>query len=241
MGKLKTGLILLLTLALLTAGACLPRIAAAVQDGRTMGAPATQQVRSVQLEIRTDPPALEKLAMFSKQDGVIEIPEGSAALSTAEAEELAYQALELYIEAGLIKPFETYTYDIRPLLAQVPDDPELTGVYWNVSIAEEMEGYCMATLAIDDETGKVLLIHFFSGDENEKEDRKEMLALLGALYFESLGITNYVDFAVDDLEMAYIGENSVGQRYRFGDVVYGEVNLDLYVCANGFYVEFPRL
>ena len=67
----------------------------------------------------------------------------------------------------------------------------------------------------------------------------EALSAFTDIYFTALGFDDYAQFLVRDLEYAYVGDNANAARYRFGDAVYGEVNVDLYVHEHGFYIEFP--
>lgn len=237
MRKLRTVLVLLLAAALLAALAAMPKIVAAVQDGSIMGRAQFEQVRSVQLEIRQNIPSLGKLALMGKMDGVIEIPEESASLSAEEAQKLAYSVLDSYIAKGLMEPFEHWTYEARPLLAS--GDPELSGIFWDVVIVGDPEVFYCVQVAIDDETGKLLRINFTSNYLIQESEQEEFLYDFADLYFNGLDISEYGQFATDDLEEEYVGDNGVAVRYCFGDLVYGEINVDLHVYNYGFYTEFP--
>lgn len=232
MSNLKIALVLLLTLALLAAGACLPAMAAAVRDWQTLGRASTQAVSSVSLTIRQETPALGKLAMMCRQDGVLEVTESACRLTTEEVEELAYAVLEPYAAAGLItqSPEKFTIYEIRPLLPQVPEDPELAGIVWDITMVGSN-----VSLLIDDESGKLLLINYSAGIEYGRQD---LLDTFVDIYFTELGITDYAGFVTDDLDGEYVGDNAVGVRYRFGDAVYGEINVDFNIYKYGFYMAF---
>ena len=66
------------------------------------------------------------------------------------------------------------------------------------------------------------------------------LARFAETYFGGLAVENYENFATEELENRYIGDDVAGIRYRIGDTAYGEVNLDLYVHPYGFYVDTPH-
>lgn len=247
MAKLKTGAILLLTLLIIAAVACLPKITATVLDEKRMGEASFHQVQSIQLEIHEKMPSLGRLAMINRMDGVIELSESlaekSASMAPEEVEEAALAALEPYIAAGLMQPFQKWNSEIRPLLGQGVDNPELVGIFWDVTFEIESapEEFYYANLAIDDETGKLLLINYTSTYPIVETDRENLLEKFAEIYFTELDIPDYWYYATDDLETRYIGDNAWGVRYRFGDLIYGEVNVDLYSYEYGFYTEFPSL
>lgn len=240
MRKMKNSILLLLTLLVIAVGAYLPRIIAAAQDGKTMDKVSFDTVRPVQLEIRKDIPSLGKLALLNRLDRVIEIPQEATSMTPEEAEKAAYAALEPYLEAGIMDSFETQIYEIRPLLGQTSDDPGLNSIFWDVTILSDPDVYFLS-LAIDDATGRLLRINYWTEYPIEESARDGILAVFSDLYFNGLEITDYGDYETDDLEDQYIGDSVIGVRYRFGDLVYGEINVDLYAFEYGFYTEFPAV
>lgn len=242
MGNWKIPLIVLLTLALLVLFACFPGIASAMQDWQNMHVPSFGDIRSVQLDIRSAVPPLGKLAMMYKQDGLIKVSEDMASLTVDEVVALAFDAIAPYVDAGMADPFDPTSakvYSISPVLAQVPEMPELSGIFWDVIITADSTAFYEFGLAIDDETGKVLQIQFASNYAITEEEMPIFLDTFADIYFTGLEIENYEDFATTDLESAYVGDNGRAVRYRFGDLEYGEINVDLCIYSNGFYIAFP--
>lgn len=240
MGKLKTGALLLLTLALIAAGAFLPKIVLAVQDSRVTKDPAYHQIPAIQLQIQEPIRPQCRLAMMDKLDGVVEIPEEKASMTQAEAIEAASAALKPYMEAGLIVPFQQGSVVARPLLAHVPENPDLMGIFWTVTFTEDSELFYFLVAAIDDETGELLQINYTISKPLEQADWQYILQAFSYLYFTALDIPDYAEFATRDLEESFIGDTQA-IRYRFGDIAFGEINVDLLVHEYGFYTEFPDL
>lgn len=241
MRKIKISIILFLILALLATGACFPKIVAAIQDKEIIGEASFDPIQSVQLEIRKDIPSLGKLAMMSKMDVIIEIPENKASMTAQEVMTAARAALQPYINGNLLDNYSEWDVDMAPCLVQVPDMAELQGVFWQVTIAGDPEIYSVVDLMIDDETGKILRLHYAGEAIIDESIREDILLNFTHIFFTSLGIDDYSNFCTSDLDSVYIGDNAVATRYRFGDVVYGEINVDLYVYQHGFYTEFPDL
>ena len=240
MNKLRILLILLLALALLTAFAALPQVVAAVQDTYTIGMSHTSQVVPVRLEIREDTSAMAGLALMGKLSGIIEVPDQVASMTRIEATEAAIALLQPYVDAGLIQPFEVFYADVRCYLGQAAENTELNAIFWTVTVICDEEGLLVIDTAIDDESGRLLRVHVTDNFAPYADAPEEILMPFAELYFDGLGIEDYGAFVTDDLAERYIGENAYGIRYRFGDALYGEINVDLYAYPYGFYMEFPN-
>lgn len=244
MCKAKNILVVLLALGIIAACAALPLVASAFHDKATMGQLHYETAPNVQLQIReeSDTPAMAKLAMMYRRDGGIEISESMASMNREEAEARSLSILQEYIDAGLVETYDPIVHASRCMLATVTEDASLNGVYWMVVVVcADEDNYAQFDIAIDDENGYLLAVSYASERVPAAAKREKQLAAFADLYFTSLGMADYGDFATRDLEKQYIGENVCGRRYRFGDTVYGEVNVDLYVHEYGFYTEFPDL
>lgn len=244
MRKLKTMLVLLIAGCIIAACAALPLIVSAFHDSGTMGQAHYEQVPAVQLQIRDEQntPAMAGLAMMYRMDGAIEISDNMTSMTHEEVEARSLSILQEYIDAGIVDAFEPCFYEVRCVMGQVMEDPSLNRIFWIVTIVSpDDESFAEVGLAIDDENGYLLGINYAREQPISETQRQKLLPVFADFYFGSLGIPEYGDFATTDLEDQYIGDNACGVRYRFGDVVYGEVNVDLYVYEYGFYTEFPDL
>lgn len=238
MGKVRSSLILLLTIVCIGLLAFLPQFTGWVQDAAALGEVSYGQSSAVELEIREDMHALGKLALLCRMEGVLEVPEAMAEMTMEEAEQAAVDALRPYMEAGLIPEFTAWHVEARPLLILTPEAVDLAGLLWAVTIFADDEGVLNVHLDIDDATGALLRLSF-SYEYWEQTDLSGSLSRFAEVYFAGLELEEYEQFATDDLEGQYIGDDVEGIRYRFGDIVYGEVNLDLFVHRYGFYVDTP--
>lgn len=238
MGKMRKSLILVLTLLCISLMAFLPRFTGWLQDRRTENKVHYEESAQVRLEIQQDMSLLGKLSLLGRMEGGLEVPEAMAELTAEEAEQAAVAALQPYLEAGLIPEFALWHIEARPMLILTPEKVDLGGLLWTVFILGDEEGVMNMSLDIDDATGTLLRLNF-SYEYWEQTDLSGAFSRLGEVYFSGLGVEDYERFATDDLEALYIGDNTVGRRYRFADAVYGEVNLDLYVHRYGFNVTTP--
>lgn len=242
----KTGKMVLLTALALIFAACamLPGIVSAYRDRQTAGEIRYEEAPAVALQIQDPviPSPLAGLAMMGQLNGSITISDSMAAMTCEAAEQAAMDVMQQYIDAGLAKVFEIYSVEVRCMLGQVILNSDLNGIYWSVTILSDPDSaFCMFHIAIDDATGRPILVNCNLGNPFTYYQRETLLPVFASIFFGGLGIEDYASFAVDDLESQYIGDNSRAVRYRFGDLTYGEVNVDLHVHEHGFYTEFPNL
>lgn len=240
MGKVRNSIILLLTIAAICLMAFLPRITGNFQDRKTLHQVGYEQSAQVQLEIREDMSVLGKLSLLCRMEGVLEVPETLAEMTVEEAEQAALDALQPYMEAGLIPEFTVWHIDAKPLLILTPEETDLAGLVWAVTVLEDEEGVMNVSIDIDDATGTLLRLHF-NYEYWGKTDLSGSLYRFAEIYFAGLGVEDYELFASDELENRYIGDDVAGIRYRMEDADYGQVNLDLYVHRYGFYVDTPNV
>lgn len=238
MRKLICVAVLLVTGALLTVGAYLPRLAARAQDRTVMDRIRYDPISDVQLQIREGLNGMEKLALMTKLSSNIELFRESASMSEEQVNAAAAKALEPYVAAELMEPWETWDVDWRILLVGDSADLQFNGIVWSGAIAMDSQGGSLADVIIDDETGRLLYVNYGSQRTIEDPDQALLLDRFAEIFFHGLEITDYQHFVTNDMEHAYIGDNATGVRWRFGDVVYGEINVDLYVYRYGFYMDF---
>lgn len=231
--------ILVLTALLILLCALLPQFMGLVQDRRALNHVDYSQSAQVQLEIQQDMTSLGKLALLCRMEGVLEVPEAMAEMTVEEAEQAALDALQSYVDAGLIPEFPVWHIEAKPLLILTPEEVDLAGLVWAVTVLSDEEGIMNVSLDIDDATGTLLRLNYAYEYWGET-DLDGTLARFAETYFGGLAVENYENFATEDLENRYLGDNVAGMRYRIGDTAYGEVNLDLYVYQYGFYVDTPH-
>lgn len=247
MHKRKICIAVLLTFALLAAGACFPNIVSHILDWQHNGVPSYNPIMSIQLEIKRDVPALGRLAMMSRMDGYIELAESKASMTKEEVMTAVSNGLAPYIDTQLmdaqLMEYSESDVQLHPCLIQVPNMPDLQGVVWFVTVSADPNAFSYLGMAIDDETGDILQINYTCEVEMNTISGVEALNQFADIFFSSLGIEDYWYFAETNLEYEYTAEDVNAMRYSLGvgDKVYGEVNIDLYVHEHGFYVEFPEM
>ena len=228
-----------LTVVLILLCAFLPRIIGYAQDTQAINRVGYSQSAQVQLDIQQDMTPLGKLSLLCRMEGVLEVPEEFAQMTAAEAEQAALDALRPYVEGGLIPEFTVWYIEARPFLILTPEEVDLAGLVWSVTVLEDEEGVMNMSIDIDDATGTLLRLHY-TYEFWEKRDQNEALDQFAEIYFRGLGVEEHQKYATNDLESWYIGDNVEGIRYRVADRIYGEVNLDLFVSPYGFYVDTPK-
>ena len=244
MGKGKNILLLLLAAVVITACAALPGLVAVCQDGAAIGQTHYETVPNIQLHIRGEEAAspLKELARISLMDGGLEISDTMASMTAEEAEARFYDILQTYIDAGLVASFDAVVYESRCMLATVSSDASVNGVFWMATlISGDDQNFAQFDAAIDDETGHLLAVSYTGDRAFSAAEREKIREVFTDLYFCSLGLAAYAPFVTADLDGAYVGENTIAVRYRFGDAVYGELNVDFYVDEYGFYTQFPDM
>ena len=243
MNKLRSILGIVLTAAVIAACACFPQIVSRVLDQNRLGQPEYLPMDPIRLEIRQELTSLGKLAVLSRADMNIEISESKTAMTREQALEAAHRGLAPYTDTMLLSWIEE-TVELKPNLFQVQNTPELQTVVWLVSATNDPPDapnqFTELEAAIDDETGKILALSFTSEETRDLNADSDALAVFAEIFFSGLGIEDYGQYLVPDLESAYVGETGDAVRYQFTDSDLGSVTVDLYVHAHGFYVEFPN-
>lgn len=241
MGKVKTGLTVVLALALLVTGAFIPRLVCRIQDEKNSEAPAFAPMPSVRLDMKERATIVDRLFMMAKVDGYIRIDESKAKHSGEEILTLVQQAIEPYVTIPIMD-YRDDRIKLYPSLAKVDDAPELQGIVWFVTFSGEgKEGYSFLDLIVDDETGKVLVISYTQEAETEKWlSAQETMEVFAELYFTNMGISEYREYQNGEMTHAYVDGESNGWRFSFGDITYGQVDVDLYVHEYGFYAEISE-
>lgn len=222
--------------------ALLPGIVSAWQDGKTLGQNKYEPIANIALDIRGEEEAspVAGIAMMCRMDGGLEVSESMAKMTQKEAETRAFEILQEYVDAGLVETFEPVVLESLCMLATVTMDPSLNGIYWRVTlVSADDHDYAQFDLAVDDKTGCALAISYTREQNRNDQSYETLIESFAQVYFYSSGIENYMDFATNDLRKQYTGEKTYAVRYRFGDLVYGELNVDLFAHKYGFYTEFP--
>lgn len=250
MRNLKTSFLILLTILLLAGFAALPVIAASLQDSRAVNQSGYQQMQTIKLDYGSGKetlPMMGKLALFSTMQ-TIDIDPSQASMTQEEAFQAAETQMKAYEEAGIFQWFDVGLRSAAPQLGIDPNDANNFIVFWAVSYDSTTGPGRSLFLNIDDETGKILGIHYdvydsYSMDGVWEQNQKIMNAFTD-IYFSQLGMTEAKEYA-ESIEAGYAYFDRDGgvsnALYSFGDATYGEINIEFYVEGpGGFYLYFPN-
>lgn len=165
MGKLKTVIILIVTLCLIVVCALLPVIIGTIQDSSAQNHAGHTAIRSVALNISSAQglSTVEKLILLNNNNSYT-ISEKEAKMTAMQALSCVKTHIEHYIDAGLLPYLEApYSeYQTTPALC-IDDTTQAHCVVWAVCI--ENSGSNLLTAVVDDETGIILSIEFQSYEQ----------------------------------------------------------------------------
>lgn len=187
MQKAKNYIFLALTTLLVILGALLPGIVAAIQDASAQEA-GFDSMRSVELKFRDDTHALEALWLY-RDSTASTISPSEASLTAQQVLDIAAAAMVSYVDAGLI-PYEIDLSQatLTATLGYDPLEPEKNSIFWYLTLSGSVHLYDSMNITIDDATGRVIHIYYFSNSAVYASDDKPMLLdIISSLYFEQIG------------------------------------------------------
>lgn len=247
MTKLKNVSALLLVFLLAAVGAVIPVVTARVQDALTAGQVQYADVDSLQLTLEERRQQLhiqEKLQLITQGMGV-EVTSEVTNMNGAQMLEAMYAQLEPYSAFGLfVQPDNDYL-EFNPVMVYDETDPERYAFCWLVNMSfDAFEGDSL-TVVLDDETGKLLAMEYIDPSmQNPEKALWELQEGIQATYFGELGLTPVEAMPVDTEGILMepmesvndAGDSHMVMRYQLVDVQYGEINVEICVHTNGFYI-----
>ena len=238
MRKLKTLLVLLLTLALITAGANLPKIVSAVRD-RTAGNEVQYgTMQSVELVLSEEPETLPAIAKLALMRGTFyRISESEAEMTHGEVVTAVEKALAPYYEWEMIScSWDDAQITLTPYFVNNPNDEDHYSIFWEVAAVWELQENYYLNLYLDDETGKILFLDYKSGTALEVYDLQSYLNLFRDIFLASLGVDGDASTWNDmGMEEDISASGTAAARYVFSNGEYSEVVIGFYVYSHGFY------
>ena len=234
MNKLKTGLVLLLTVVILLTGAFLPKIVSVIQDHSRNGRTSSAPIANIELKIEKDVSPVAQLIMLCNSDSTTEVTENIAAMTKEEAMAAVRAGLVPYIDAGLIEYCED-TASLSPFLVQASAMQDLQGIFWFIHIMGDAGGISNINIIMDDETGNILHMEYTYENLTNVIQAQEALDTWSDIFFSALEI----DYQRARIEAEYVYDDSgyAGHRYAFSDPEYGQIFVDLFLYPYGFSME----
>lgn len=243
-------LAVILTVLAVAAFAGLPAVVALWQDAAADRS-GYAQMQSIMLELgreNVSMPIMGKLAILSGGEAIAVNPSEVSSRTEEEIFQAAQEQMSVYEDAGIFRWFAVSNCSAQLNLAIDPEDASNYLVYWTVSYNGDEKSTRGLVLDMDDETGKILRIHYdvfesYSMD-GVWERNGAMMEQFTAIYFAQLDLQEAAQYArtAGNGYAYYDRDGGVSSAvYSFGDVTYGEVNLEFYVeGAGGFYLFFPE-
>lgn len=250
MTRLRTILILLLSVALVVLFAWLPQIVASVSDVFTGSQSGTVPMEALQTTLPQENPEEDAIwQLLSMARGMYTVPMDTeqATMTREEVEQTVAGHLREYYDAGILPEFEISYMDIEPFLG-VPMEGGTTyfGIFWSVTLANTGDPYHYLFLHMDDATGKIIYINYETYGvetatyeslyDEENEAASQRLNTLSDIFFRQLGYSDAADYArATGVGYDYrpLDDGVASLTYSFGDAEYGEIGVTFYTYANG--------
>lgn len=193
MGKLKTAIVLMLTLCLIVVCALLPVMVGAIQDSSAKNHAGHTAIKSVALNISSAQSlsTVEKLILLNNNNSYT-ISEKEAKMTATQALSCVQTHIEHYIDAGLLPYLEApYSeYQTTPALC-IDDTTQAHCVVWAVHI--ENSGSNLLTAIVDDDTGIILSIEFHSYEQRydlTPEEKKYIIDVFTDLFLNQSNLND---------------------------------------------------
>lgn len=241
MGKVKTVLAVLLTALLLVGGSLLPSAATHFQDQSTANAVQYENIEALQLKLEEEALSMtyqEKMFLLMHGAGM-EVTDEKTNIKEEMVMEAAYAALMPYMDLFLGGSFDNDYIEYYPVMVYDESDPSRYIYYWYVTLSLDMSMNDTVSAILDDETGKLLALEMIDPELMIEEKYLQKLQYtLAAIYLEDLGIEPVAEWPLEVEAYDDTGSSLAATNYQFVDALYGEVNVQIGVRPDGFYIYF---
>ena len=241
MGKVKTVLAFLLTALLLVGGSLLPSAATHFQDQSTANAVQYENIEALQLKLEEEALSMtyqEKMFLLMHGAGM-EVTDEKTNIKEEMVMEAAYAALMPYMELFFGGSFDNDYIEYYPVMVYDESDPSRYIYYWYVTLSLDMSMNDTVSAILDDETGKLLAIEMIDPEMYlEAKYLQKLQYTLASVYFADLGIEPVAEWPLEVEAYDDTGSSLAATNYQFVDALYGEVNVQIGVRPDGFYIYF---
>lgn len=237
--RLRSFIILLVSVVIVVLCAFLPNIVSWRQDRKYTDQVQFASVSDIQLEFTDSDRSLkETIGILGDIKDAVDIPPELASMKEDKIHRLAGETIEKYREAGLLAEDASFVMQsIQPVLIYGTGENR-NNVFWNISFYDYKLGLYV-NFTIDDRTGSVVSADFGRTGQ-ESYTSQEMSYILGnfcAVYLKGLGEEFYEYDAAELLEEAkapYDESYLANSIYYFVDG-YRECSITFFVNTTGFY------
>lgn len=218
--------------------------AADMQDAATANVVQYADIEALRLKLEEEVLSmtfLEKIFLIMHGMGV-EVNDENTVIKENEVLKVLDKALMPYQELFFGKAFDNdYMYHY-PVMVYDESDPSRYYYYWYVTMSLDASYNDYITVILDDETGKLLAIDMTDPKFNIDESYlQELQYALSTIYFSELDISPVAEWPIEAVaanEKDAMGITTVAANYQFIDILYGEVNVEIGVRVDGFYIYF---
>ena len=241
MRKVKNVLVILLALLLLASGSLLPMGAAYRQDKTTANVVQYADMEALQLTLEEEAPSMtfpEKLLLLMHGVGV-DITDEKTRIKEEEILEATYTALTPYMELYFGKGLDNDYLEYYPVMVYDENDPSRFCYYWHVVLSLDASLEDHTSVILDDETGKLLAVEMTDPDFNiDDAYLQELQYAVAVTYFGELGIDSDAAWqqAVEEGRPYDTCNVGIVTIYQSSDILYVEVNLEIYVHTDGLFI-----
>lgn len=244
MRKLKSFAVLLLTWALIAAGANLPRLISERMDRQTAGRFGSREMTSIALDLSGEQERLTtagKLDLLSRGQNIA-ITEREASMTVAEVNAAFEMQIEQYVAAGIFEWFEYTSWITQPNLCVDQTAPHNYNIFWTVTVISEHAPYQVLMADIDDETGRIFSIRFETNGtyapDGVMERNAAIMDAFVPIYLQQLGLMEENMEPV--IEYGEMDGDVMWSQFAFKDRDCGTITIEFYVFGpGGFYNHFP--
>lgn len=240
MSKIKSVLVILLTVMLLIGGSLLPTMATRIQDKSTANVVQYENIEALQLRLEEEALSMtypEKMFLMMHGAGM-DITDEDTKIKGKNILEATYTALLPYMELFFGSSFDNDHIEYYPVMVYDESNPARYAYYWHVILSLDVSENDTVSVVLDDETGKVLAVELIDPEMNIEEAYLQKLQYnLAAAYFTDLEIEPVAEWPLAVEQYDDMGSSLAATGYVFIDDVHGaEINVQIGVRSDGFYI-----
>ena len=240
MGKIKSILVILLTVALLACGGLLPTMATRMLDKTTTNMVQYENIEALQLRLEEEALSMsyqEKMFLLMHGEG-LEITDEKTKIKEERIMEAVYGALMPYMDLFLGGSFDIAHIEYYPVMVYDASDPSRYIYYWHVILSLDMSFEDTVSLVLDDETGKALAVELIDPEMHiEEAYLPELQYTLAAAYFTDLEIEPVAEWPLAVEKYDDMGSSLAATEYVCMDDMHGvEINVQIGVRPDGFFI-----
>lgn len=247
MKKVKTWLILLITILLILGIASLPVLTAAALDRNHLNKPGSREMASIALDLSGERQALSpagKIDLLSRGK-TIGITEREASRTAAEINGALEEQMDAYVAAGIFEWFGYTSWIAQPYLCVDLEEPDNYSIFWSVTIVNENKPYQSLGVDLDDETGKIYSIRYDVYGEYDLdgvwERNAATLDAFAHIYLDQLDFMEDPQNMGPNMEYGELDGEVLCGAFSMKDQEYGEIGIEFYTTGSGgFWIYFPE-